>query len=96
MRLIKGKQMLIAALVVIVLVFLCWKFLVPMEWKNKGARTMVAMQGGKFHVTYTDQTVVKEWDFKGKVTSDPKGYYYFFVKGKYIQCPIARTVIEER
>ena len=43
----------------------------------------------------------KEWVvIGGKVTSDPqKGYYFFWVKegGKkrYIQTPIARTVIEE-
>jgi hypothetical protein len=82
--------------VLLTLAFLCWQFLVPAELKNKGARIGVSMHGGKFHITYTDQSVVKTWDIKGKVTSDIKGYYYFFDDGKYVQCPIARTVIEEQ
>ena len=55
----------------------------------------VTMHGGKFHITYTNQNTVKEWDIDGKVTSDTNGYYYFFVNGKYVQCPISRTVIEQ-
>ena len=93
---IKVKNIIITIVVIVIILVLGWSFLVPEEWKNKGARMGITMQGGKFHITYTDDKVVKEWDMKGKVTSDPKGYYFFWVDGKYVQTPINRTVIEER
>jgi len=71
------------------------------EQQNKISRLGVSWMEGDYLVTFYEGSHKKEWTIIGsKVTSDPqKGYYYFWIKegGKkrYIQTPIARTVIEE-
>ncbi|ORU94064.1 MAG: hypothetical protein A6F70_07410 [Cycloclasticus sp. symbiont of Bathymodiolus heckerae] len=71
------------------------------EQQNRISRLGVSWMEGDYRVTFYEGSHKKEWVvIGGKVTSDPqKGYYFFWVKegGKkrYIQTPIARTVIEE-
>lgn len=71
------------------------------EQQNKISRLGVSWMEGNYHVTFYEGEHKKTWAvIDSKVTSDPqKGYYYFWVekdnKKKYIQVPIARTVIEE-
>jgi len=71
------------------------------EQQNRISRLGVSWMEGDYRVTFYEGAHKKEWQVIGsKVTSDPqKGYYYFWIKEggkkKYIQTPIARTVIEE-
>ncbi|MEW4982818.1 MAG: hypothetical protein AB1Y26_06265 [Cycloclasticus sp.] len=71
------------------------------EQQNKISRLGVSWLEGDYEVTFYEGQHKKSWMvLDSKVTSDPqKGYYYFWVtkdgKKKYIQVPIARTVIEE-
>ncbi|MEH6503449.1 MAG: hypothetical protein V7682_06050 [Cycloclasticus sp.] len=71
------------------------------EQQNRISRLGVSWLEGDYKVTFFEGSHKKEWlVMDGKVTSDPqKGYYYFWVqqagKKKYVQTPIARTVIEE-
>ena len=85
---------LMLALVVI------WAF-IPIDTINKIQRKGIELTDGDFNVTYSQDNVVKTYKVRnGKVTSDPKGYYYFWVKNtqgkkKYHQVPIDKTIIEE-
>ncbi|MBL4744148.1 MAG: hypothetical protein JKX87_05870 [Cycloclasticus sp.] len=71
------------------------------EQQNKISRFGVSWLEGDYKVTFYEGTHEKSWTVLGsKVTSDPqKGYYYFWIKkggkSKYVQVPIARTIIEE-
>ncbi|HIF18039.1 MAG TPA: hypothetical protein EYG50_09845 [Cycloclasticus sp.] len=71
------------------------------EQQNKISRLGVSWLEGDYKVTFIEGSYKKEWAVKeSKVTSDPqKGYYFFWVKkdgkSKYVQVPIARTIIEE-
>jgi hypothetical protein len=71
------------------------------EQQNKISRLGVSWMEGDYKVTFFEGSFKKEWTVRdSKVTSDPqKGYYFFWVqeggKSKYVQVPIARTVIEE-
>ena len=71
------------------------------EQQNRISRLGVSWLEGDYEVTFYEGQHKKSWTvLDSKVTSDPqKGYYYFWVtkdgKKKYIQVPIARTVIEE-
>ncbi|MEO1889548.1 MAG: hypothetical protein ABGX33_06495 [Cycloclasticus sp.] len=71
------------------------------EQQNKISRVGVSWLEGDYKVTFIEGSYKKEWVVKeSKVTSDSqKGYYYFWVqkdgKSKYVQVPIARTIIEE-
>ena len=70
------------------------------EQQNRLTRLGVTWLGGNYRVTYADGEHVKSWEVRdSKVTSEPKGYYFFWVKdGKeryYVQPPIARSYIEE-
>lgn len=91
----KVKNLLIVAIVIILILGCGWAFFVPKEFKNKLSRAKYSMHGGDFKITYTDQQYVKTWIAKDqKITSDPKGFYYFWVDKKYVQVPVQRTIIE--
>jgi hypothetical protein len=62
------------------------------EFKRKGVEYL----DGDYAVTYYNMGKMKSWNIKdGKITSSPKGYYFFWVDGKYVQTPLNGTVIEE-
>ncbi len=71
------------------------------EQQNKISRLGVSWMEGDYTVTFYEGAHKTSWTvLDSKVTSDSqKGYYYFWVrkdgKSKYVQVPIARTVIEE-
>lgn len=71
------------------------------EQQNKISRLGVSWMEGDYTVTFYEGEHKKSWTvLDSKVTSDSqKGYYYFWVKkdgkNRYVQVPIARTVIEE-
>lgn len=67
------------------------------DQQNQLSRKAVELLDGNYLVTYANGPTSKTWVIKnGKVTSDPKGYYYFWDDKKhYIQAPIAHTFIEE-
>jgi len=71
------------------------------EQQNKISRLGVSWMEGDYKVTFFEGNYKKEWLVSdSKVTSEAqKGYYYFWTqvdgKKKYVQVPIARTVIEE-
>ena len=71
------------------------------EQQNRISRLGVSWMEGNYKVTFYEGEYKKTWTvLDSKVTSDPqKGYYFFWVKqdgkNKYVQVPIARTVIEE-
>ncbi|MBV1875539.1 MAG: hypothetical protein KUG50_02830 [Cycloclasticus sp.] len=71
------------------------------EQQNKISRLGVSWMEGDYMVTFYEGEHKKSWTvLDSKVTSESqKGYYYFWVKKngkkKYVQVPIARTVIEE-
>jgi len=71
------------------------------EQQNKISRLGVSWMEGNYTVTFYEGSYKKSWTvLDSKVTSDSqKGYYYFWVrkdgKSRYVQVPIARTVIEE-
>lgn len=94
----KSLFLKIAGVLVVLLLFVL--FAIPEEWVNKISRTGVTFMEGNYRVTYAVDGHVRQWTFRGKVTSEPgKGYYYFWeeVGGErlYRQIPIARTYIEE-
>ncbi|MEY4768566.1 MAG: hypothetical protein RL637_1205 [Pseudomonadota bacterium] len=65
--------------------------------QNQLARKMVEYLDGNYQITYANGNTQKTWIVhNGKVTSNPKGYYYFWDDKKhYIQTPIENTFIEE-
>jgi len=71
------------------------------EQQNKFSRLGVSWLEGDYKVTFAEGSTQKEWTvISSKVTSEAqKGYYFFWAtvdgKKKYVQVPIARTVIEE-
>jgi hypothetical protein len=67
------------------------------DQQNQLSRKAVEYLDGNYKVTYANGSTNKTWIIKnGKVTSDPKGYYYFWDNKKhYIQTPIENTFIEE-
>jgi hypothetical protein len=94
------KGFMIKAIGIGLLLIVAIYFLMPEEWSNKISRTGVSFMEGHYRVTYAVDGHVRQWTFRGKVTSEPgKGYYYFWqqVDGErlYRQVPIARTYIEE-
>lgn len=67
------------------------------DQQNQLSRKVVEYLDGSYKVTYANGSTSKSWMIKnGKVTSNPKGYYYFWDENKhYIQTPIENTFIEE-
>lgn len=67
------------------------------DQQNQFSRKAVEYLDGDYQVTYANGATKKTWIIKnGKVTSNPKGYYYFWDDKKhYIQTPIENTFIEE-
>lgn len=67
------------------------------DQQNQFSRKAVELLDSNYLVTYANGPTSKTWVIKnGKVTSDPKGYYYFWDEKKhYIQVPIEHTFIEE-
>ena len=67
------------------------------DQQNQLSRKAVEYLDGNYKITYANGSTSKSWVIKnGKVTSNPKGYYYFWDNQKhYIQTPIENTFIEE-
>ena len=67
------------------------------DQQNQLSRKAVEYLDGNYKITYANGSTNKTWVIKnGKVTSNPKGYYYFWDNQKhYIQTPIENTFIEE-
>lgn len=67
------------------------------DQQNKLFRKTVDFLDGNYLVTFANGPTNKSWVVRGgKVTSDPKGYYYFWDEKKhYVQIPIENSVIEE-
>ncbi len=67
------------------------------DQQNQLSRKAVEYLDGNYKITYANGSTNKSWIIKnGKVTSNPKGYYYFWDNKKhYIQTPIENTFIEE-
>jgi Trm5-related predicted tRNA methylase len=67
------------------------------DQQNQLSRKAVEYLEGNYKITYANGSTNKSWIIKnGKVTSNPKGYYYFWDNQKhYIQTPIENTFIEE-
>ena len=71
------------------------------ETQNRLSRLGVTWLEGDYKITFAEGSFVRSWEVRGgKVTSEPdKGYYYFWArvdgKNRYVQAPIARTIIEE-
>lgn len=67
------------------------------DQQNRLSRKTVEFMDGNYLVTFANGPTSKTWLIKnGKVTSDDKGYYYFWDDKKhYVQSPIEHTFIEE-
>ncbi|MCX7088864.1 MAG: hypothetical protein NTV00_12535 [Methylococcales bacterium] len=67
------------------------------DQQNKFSRKAVELLDSNYLVTYANGSTTKTWMIKnGKVTSDEKGYYYFWDDKKhYVQVPIENSFIEE-
>ncbi len=67
------------------------------DQQNQLSRKAVEYLDGSYKVTYANGSTNKSWIIRdGKVTSNPKGYYFFWDENKhYIQTPIENTFIEE-
>lgn len=67
------------------------------DQQNQFSRKAVEYLDGDYKVTYANGSTSKSWIIRdGKVTSNPKGYYFFWDEKKhYIQTPIENTFIEE-
>jgi hypothetical protein len=67
------------------------------DQQNLLSRKVVEYLDGNYQVTYANGSTSKSWIVRnGKVTSNPKGYYFFWDEKKhYIQTPIENTFIEE-
>lgn len=67
------------------------------DQQNQLARKVVEYLDGNYQVTYANGSTSKTWTVRnGKVTSNPKGYYFFWDEKKhYVQTPIENTFIEE-
>lgn len=67
------------------------------DQQNEIARKAVEYLDGNYQVTYANGSTSKTWTVhNGKVTSNPKGYYFFWDDKKhYVQTPIENTFIEE-
>ncbi|MDQ7091420.1 MAG: hypothetical protein Q9M50_12435 [Methylococcales bacterium] len=67
------------------------------DQQNQFSRKAVEYLDGDYKITYANGSTQKSWTIKsGKVTTNPKGYYYFWDDKKhYIQTPIENTFIEE-
>jgi hypothetical protein len=64
--------------------------------RNELARKKIVYMDGNYKVTHYNCGENVVWNLKDeKITSTDKGYYYFWSDGKYVQAPIASTVIEE-
>lgn len=66
------------------------------DQQNQLARKVVEYLDGNYQVTYANGSTSKTWIVRnGKVTSNPKGYYFFWDEKKhYVQTPIENTFIE--
>lgn len=67
------------------------------DQQNRLSRKTVEFLDGNYLVTFANGSTSKTWLVKnGKVTSDEKGYYYFWDDKKhYVQVPIENSFIEE-
>ncbi|MFI3137291.1 MAG: hypothetical protein QX197_11000 [Methylococcaceae bacterium] len=67
------------------------------DQQNKFSRKAVELLDSNYLITYANGSTTKTWMIKnGKVTSDEKGYYYFWDDKKhYVQVPIENSFIEE-
>jgi hypothetical protein len=67
------------------------------DQQNQLARKVVEYLDGNYQITYANGSTSKTWIVRnGKVTSNPKGYYFFWDEKKhYVQTPIENTFIEE-
>lgn len=67
------------------------------DQQNTLARKVVEYLDGNYQITYANGSTSKTWIVRnGKVTSNPKGYYFFWDEKKhYVQTPIENTFIEE-
>jgi hypothetical protein len=67
------------------------------DQQNQLSRKVVEYLDGNYQVTYANGSTAKTWIVRnGKVTSNPKGYYFFWDEKKhYVQTPIENTFIEE-
>lgn len=67
------------------------------DQQNQLFRKGIEFLDGDYLVTFANGPTSKTWRIKNdKVTSDAKGYYYFWDEKKhYIQVPIEHTFIEE-
>lgn len=67
------------------------------DQQNQLARKAVEYLDGNYQITYANGSTSKTWIVRnGKVTSNPKGYYFFWDEKKhYVQTPIENTFIEE-
>lgn len=67
------------------------------DQQNQLSRKVVEYLDGNYQVTYANGSTSKTWIVRnGKVTSNPKGYYFFWDEKKhYVQTPIENTFIEE-
>ena len=79
--------------------FIGLPYIFSQEARNELARTKVSLKANDYRVTVAMGKVDKIYEFHGKVTSNVKGYYFFWYKSdkgkKYVQVPIAHTLIEE-
>jgi len=95
------KKFVIAVIILCILVlsgYVAW-FMVGAEYRNKIARTQISFLDGDYLVIYDTFQGRKEYEVHGKITTDERGYYYFWAatpKGKkYRQTPVINTAIEE-
>lgn len=67
------------------------------DQQNQLARKVVEYLDGNYQITYANGSTSKTWIVRnGKVTSNPKGYYFFWDEKKhYVQTPMENTFIEE-
>ncbi|MDD2725608.1 MAG: hypothetical protein PHH59_16530 [Methylovulum sp.] len=67
------------------------------DQQNQLSRKVVELLDSDYQVTYANGSTSKSWIIKnGKVTTNEKGYYYFWDEHKhYVQVPIENTFIEE-
>lgn len=63
---------------------------------NSAKRKAVEYLDGDYRITFYHCGENQVWILKdSKVTSSTKGYYFFWIDGKYVQVPVNQTVIEE-
>ena len=83
------------AIVILVLIVAAGWFFIGAENRNLLMRKKVTFFDGDYKITCdVGGTTVYEVN-NSKITSDEKGYYFFWLNGKLVQLPINHTKLEE-